>query len=91
MKLADLKRLPVGTRLLLVECLMGPVNPPKARTVARRQSNALAFSGDGIREGHYSWLFFPTASEFKETPDGFAIMEDDGAVGARYTFPKEAE
>lgn len=84
MKLSDLKRLPVGTKLRLVNCLMGPCD--KAGTVVKVQSNAIAFSQDDRPgENRVSWLYFPKASDFRDDLDGFTILED-GAIAAQYKF-----
>jgi len=85
MKHADLKRLAVGTKLRLVESLMGPTPPEKQeRTVARVQSNGIWFATPTGR----SWLSFGKASEFRETPGGFALYEGE-EVAARYVFARE--
>lgn len=97
MKLADLKRLPVGTRLRNVESLLGPTPEDKQlRIVAKVQSNAIAFSRPG--ETRLSWLHFPKASLFESEPNGFVIYELDDyssvdrenkpvkVVAARYRF-----
>lgn len=83
MKLADLKRLPVGMKLRIIHSLMGPCN--KARVVARVQSNAILFTGDGVKDGDVSYLWFPKASKFRSDANGFTILED-GKVAAQYVF-----
>lgn len=84
MKLANLKRLPIGTNLRLTHCLLGPVAPEKQlRTVARVQSNALVVHVE--HTGRESWLHFPKASEFRETPSGFEVLEGT-EVAARYEW-----
>lgn len=90
MRLADLKRIPVGTKLRLVECLTGPVAEGKQGRVVRKvQSNAMACEVEHRPGGGLSWLYWPKASEFRETADGFAIMEGD-EVAARYVFDSGA-
>ena len=85
MTLADLKRIKPGTRLLLVESLMGPQPTEKqARTVRQVQSNAIASEPDW-KPGSLSWLYFPKAADFRAEADGFTILED-GEVAARYVF-----
>ena len=91
MKLADLKRIPVGTRFRQVASLMGPCD--NARVVAAVHTNAIEFTGDGIKPGpdgkpRTSWLYFPKASLFAPEGDGarpgFTIYEIDD-----YTKPDE--
>jgi len=86
--LADLKRLPIGTKLRLVECLMGPVPEEKqGRILAKVQSNAVAFlTPKDNYQGHLSWLHLPPAKQFVATSDGFTVLEDTGEVAARYVF-----
>ncbi len=90
MKLADVKRLPLGTQLRLVDCMLGPCD--KLRTLKIKQSNAMAFE-PAEKPGSLSWLYFPKASNFQETADGFAFWEDDERnntkiLGARYVWVK---
>jgi hypothetical protein len=90
--LADLKRIPIGTRLRLVKSLMGPTS--KLRIVAKVQSNSIAFDGDDIKPGHHSWLNLPKAADFEPTSNGFRIYDtwDPGGpgerreIGAEYVF-----
>lgn len=83
MKLADLKRLSIGTKLRLVHCLMGPVSDDKQpREVRRFQSNGMFLLKPDGRE---SWLDFPKASQFRSDDDGFTIFED-GEIAAQYKF-----
>lgn len=73
MKLADLKRLPIGTELRNVRSLMGPTPPEKQlRKVVKIQSNAILFQREGTTEPSY--LFFPKASEFESTENGFRVF-----------------
>jgi hypothetical protein len=92
MKLADLKRLPIGTELRLVKCLMGDVAEGyQGRRLARVQSNALAFAVEQRGyEGELSWLTFPRAKDFRETEDGFEVLED-GEVAARYVWVRKGD
>ena len=80
MKLADLKRIPVGTKLRLVHCLMGPCDKP--REVLKVQTNAVVML---TPEGKHSWLTLPKASDFRDDEDGFSILES-GEVAAQYKF-----
>jgi len=84
---ADLKRLPVGTLLRLVHCLMGPVPEGRqGRRVARVKSNALVLEiMDGPKAGTESWLALPKAADLRETATGFEVLED-GEVAASYEF-----
>lgn len=84
---ADLKRLPIGTRLRLVHCLMGPCS--KLRVLERVNSVDLMFSGDGIAAGAVSHLPIPKASQFKPTGTGFQVLEGT-EVAAEYVFEPEA-
>jgi len=83
MKHADLKRLPVGTRLTLVNCLMGPCNKP--RTLKKITSNALLFEPDD-KPGTISWLYFGKAKDFRAEENGFSIIDIDGNIAASYRF-----
>lgn len=73
-KLADLKRIPVGARLRLVDSLMGPCSTD--RVVVAVKASAVVFT-DPAREGSRSHLHFPRASEFEVTADGFACYSQD--------------
>jgi hypothetical protein len=85
--LADLKRLPIGTKLRLVHSLLGPVPEEwQGRRVSRIQSNALVVEiTSGPKAGVLSWLYFPKAKDLHETPNGFEVNEE-GEVAARYEF-----
>ena len=81
-RLADLKRIQVGTRLRLVHCLTGPVAPEKQlRTVERVQSNAIVVRVE--HNGKDSWLRFPAAKDFKANALGFVVLEGD-EIAAQY-------
>lgn len=86
MRLADLKRLPVGTKLKLVRSLMGPTPPEKQdRTVLRHQSNAVVMAV-AHKGGAESFLYHPKASELRTEPNGFSIVEPNGEVSAQYEY-----
>jgi hypothetical protein len=86
MKLADLKRIAIGTQLRLVHCLMGPIEADKQlRIVAKVQGNAIAFSVPHRNDRSMSWLYFPKASEFRDDTDGFSILKDT-EIAAQYKF-----
>lgn len=80
LSIAAIKRLPVGTKLTLVNSLMGPCR--KTRTVHRHQSNALTFTGEGIESESY--LHFNTGDKVKETTKGFQILDAEGHLMAEY-------
>lgn len=80
---AALKKIAVGTRLRLVNCLMGPCD--KLRIVAKVNSNSIQFTGDGIQEGRTSYLYFPKSSQFRADDNGFTIFEDN-EIAAQYIF-----
>lgn len=86
--LASLKRIPVGTRLRLVENARGPVDN-KLRIVAAVNTTGIEFSGPDLAEGKTSHLPFPRAASLRidRDPDGFAILlSDEATVGARYVY-----
>lgn len=92
MKLSDLKRLPVGTKLLLVNCLMGPVPEDKQyREVAEVKSNAIKFKFKFNGVEKFSYLYF-SKNSFRDDGDGFTIFDNDGYGGrvlaAQYKFMK---
>jgi len=75
MKLSDLKRLPIGTRLYLLECLTGPVPKDKqGRTIVKVRSADLIVEADH-KHGSRSHLAFPPAKEFEATENGFIIYD----------------
>lgn len=86
MRLADLKRLPVGTKLKLVRSLMGAVPPEKQdRIVDEHQSNGMWFKVPWKDEHARSWLPYPKAPQLVTNDDGFSIMEGD-EIAAQYQF-----
>jgi len=85
MKLADLKRIKVGTRVNLIASLLGPSDIPRWRTVKKVHSNSIEFSPDGSMTSRSSWLYFPKAKNFRDDGDGFTILEE-GEVAAQYVF-----
>lgn len=83
MKVAELKRLPVGTKLLLVECLLGPVPPEKQpRTVAAHGSTEMRLTKS---DGQSSYLRYPKAADLHDNDSGFWVTED-GDFAARYLY-----
>jgi hypothetical protein len=87
---ADLRRLPVGTRLYLVHSLLGPLDPPELRVLHEVRSADLLFTGDGIREGRFSYLRLPRKQDLVSTERGFRVMEE-GEVAAEYVFAEGDE
>jgi hypothetical protein len=92
MKLADLKRIPVGTKLRLVHCLMGPCDKP--REVLKVQTNAVVML---TPEGKHSWLTLPKASDFRDdwgggpdSPPVFCAWDDEGHVFYTRAHSREA-
>lgn len=86
--LASLKRIPVGTKLRLIQNGRGPCD--LVRVVAKVTSVHVAFSGPDIEAqagpGALSYLDFPRASQIRSEPDGFAIITLHGTVLARYRY-----
>ena len=83
-KLADLKRLPLGTKLRLTRSLLGPCN--KLREVAKLQTNGMWFKQlDKPGDERLSWLDFPKAKDFQVTDKGFDILID-GRVEVTYEY-----
>lgn len=79
--LAQLKKLPVGTKLRLIWRFGKELNEEKE--IAKVQSNAIAFKkGDGL-----SWLYLPPAARMEFTGRGFIIY----AQGLRDLTPDEKE
>jgi hypothetical protein len=89
MKLADLKRIAVGTELILTHCLLGPRN--NKRKVHEVTATGIWFTGPDLGKGKYSWLGFPKAKEFRDDGDGFSIVEiyeDKEILAVQYKFVK---
>lgn len=81
MKVAELKRrLQVGIHLRLVNSLMGPCD--KLRVVDGYDSVDVWFTGDGIKPDSVSHLRWPKATELRETPRGFEILEGTEVAAA---------
>lgn len=68
--IAELKRLPEGTKIKLVECI--GIENHKGLNIIREidkiQTNSLKFSGG-------SWLYFPKSKDFKSWENGFIIYD----------------
>lgn len=98
MKLADLKRLPVGTRVRLVRSLLGPQPEGKQlREVVEVKPTKIAFKRIDTMDDNptWSWLEFPTAENFRADDNGFSILEDDHKrpgrkeVACQYVFEND--
>lgn len=83
MKLADLKRLPVGTKLRLVHNLIGPCD--KKRTVKTVQGQSMCLLTE---DGQESWMRYPSAKDFIPQQNGFSILVGDN-IAAAYEFDNE--
>ena len=68
--LADFKRLGKGSELTLIKAVGMPNHPwlNKPRTIEIKQTNAIRFEGG-------SWLYYPTAKEFR-VENGIAIIQE---------------
>lgn len=84
MKLADLKKLPVGTKLRCVHNFKGPCDLP--REVTRMQTNGMYLKGPNEPGGieKEGWCEFPKAAGFRDDGDGFTLTR--GAVSVSYKF-----
>ena len=84
MKLADLKRLPVGTELRLVQNVKGSCD--KKRKVVKVHSDAIEVTGEDVPAGKTSWVDIPKAKQFRDDGDGFTILTTNGEILAKYKF-----
>jgi hypothetical protein len=100
MKLADLKRIPIGTKLRLIRCLVGATPGNNLRVVEKVQSNGVWFRRpEEPEKKELTWLDFPKASDFQADEDGFTVFatnryegsnpRTERAVAAQYKFVKE--
>jgi hypothetical protein len=74
---AELKRLPIGTELVLVECLMGKCND--SRTIKQVRSNDIIMQ---LPDGRTSYCALN--NKLESTEDGFLLRCEDGRVAVRY-------
>lgn len=82
MTVAELKRrLVPGTKLTLINCLMGPCQ--KLRTVERIRSKHFVFHAH--EKNRESVLQCPKASQLIETENGFRIL-NDGEIAVEYVW-----
>lgn len=73
---AELKRLPVGTKLQLIHTLLGPTK--KIRVIKKVASNYLILTTEDNKD---SYLYL--SGKFESTKDGFRILEDS-RIAAEY-------
>lgn len=83
---AELKRrLVPGTRLRLVNSLMGPCD--KARKVEKTNTVEFMLSGEGIPEGRLSHAYWPKKGTLFADDEGFEI-HDEGQLALAYKWEK---
>lgn len=88
---ADVRRLPVGTRLRLVRSLLGPCR--KLRTIVEVRSRDVVMRVDDPADRNYgghSYLTFPKGTRVEPRIGGFAIIID-GEIANEYYFVHPAE
>lgn len=77
---AQLKRLPTGHRLTLINSLMGPCNIP--RTIQKVMSNQIVMLLD---DGRISHLYLDNGHKLEPTSQGFLMRTADGErIAAEY-------
>jgi hypothetical protein len=74
---AQLKRLPVDTELILIECLMGLCNDP--RTIKQVRSNDIVME---LPNGRTSYCNL--GNKLEPTEDGFLLRCEDGTIAVKY-------
>ncbi len=76
--LADFKRLQEGTSLTLVNAVGMPNHPwlNKPRIIEKKQTNGIKFEGG-------SWLYYPSAKEFR-IENNIAIIQETDRDGKKY-------
>lgn len=80
---AELKRrLEVGTVLTMVDFHGQEVS--KKRVIAGVSTTFVKMTGDGIKNGEYSYLNWPKSTELHGTDDGFKIIQKYGTL--RYVW-----
>lgn len=72
------KKMEVGTVLTMIDFHGQQVN--KRRVVVSLHSKFVKMSGDGIKDGEFSYLNWPKAAELSATEDGFLIDAKYGAL-----------
>lgn len=77
---AAIKRLPIGTRLVLVNSLMGQCYIP--RVIHEVKSNQILMKLD---DGRISHLYLDqTGEKVEATESGFRILTDEGRIAVEY-------
>lgn len=76
---AALLRIPVGTRLRLVNSLMGPCDQGK-QVKAIRSSSIVMENTDGPKAGRESYLYLESGEWVEARIRGFAVMFKDQGV-----------
>jgi hypothetical protein len=85
---AAIKRIPVGTKLQIVNCLIGPPKRPEFRTIMKIRSKDIVMRIDTPENalfGQSSYLPLPTGTKVESRENGFAVLED-GLIAAEYRF-----
>ena len=88
---ADVRRIPVGTKLRVVRTLMGPC-APSGRIVkqARSRDVVLTIDDPGHKYcGQDSYLTFPAGTKVEPRDRGFAVIAG-GEVACEYEFVEGA-
>jgi len=77
--LAELKRkMEIGTVLTMVDFHGQEVN--KKRVVAGVSTTFVKMTGDGVKDGDYTYLNWPKSTELTGTDDGFMIKAKYGTL-----------
>jgi hypothetical protein len=77
---AQLKRLPAGHRLTLINSLMGPTNIP--RVIHEVKSNQIVMKLDDGRTSH---LYLDNGDKLEPTSDGFLLRcKESGDIAVQY-------
>lgn len=80
--LADLRRIPVGTKLRLVHSPRGPVDQLRTVDEVTTRGIWMQIDGNPTATGNArSWLAFPKAADFRSWGDGFEIRAANNAGG----------
>lgn len=84
---AELKRLPIGTDLILINSLMGPCHTP--RKIFKVMSNQIVME---LPDGRTSHLYLDGGVKLEPTPDGFLMRcTDDERIAAQYIVLAEVK
>lgn len=84
MKLSDLKKLPVGTKLRCVTNFQGPCDLP--REIVKMQTNGMHLRGPVSSGGEdiTGWCEFPKADGFRDDGDGFTLTKKGLEVSYKF-------